>query len=304
MNPMQEIVYYSPKKLADHDLLKRLPPLAPDDADVINISVSIQDLGRITDPLKITQAGLVVDGRRRRAAALRLELKEVPCVIVSNAEAPMLVITRLADRAHYSKGQRAYLLVPFIEDAFAFARDRMLSGDKEGGANSVRRVGKRVEDWAESIGVTSRLLQQAKELREYFQDSTPRTITDEEGKTEDGVSFREFFEPRILREEKPYGLGGALTGIKAILKQEKMRASGRPPEGGVPKAIQRQFDLFEKTFTDLTNRFSYWNKFDADLKRQGVTVIGRTFTKMPDDLLDFVMAQARAEMKQRKESGK
>lgn len=282
---MNEIKHIDPKKLANHELLNRLPALAPDDSSVLKVAQSISDLGRIIDPLKITEQGLLVDGRRRRAAALKLKLPQVPCVIVPENEVPALIVAQLEARAHYTKGQRAYLLLPFIQEAFEYARQRRLAGTPTPN-ELVRNGSKRVEDWANSIGVTYRLLQQAQELRKLFEDHTPRTITDSDDITEEGVSFREFFEPRILREENPYGLGAALTGIKQILDIERKKGIGQAHGGGKPKEAEKQLRLFERTWSDLQNRYEYWSRFDHDQKQHALEAIDKALEAMPPDLLD------------------
>ncbi|MHC1762902.1 MAG: ParB N-terminal domain-containing protein [Verrucomicrobiia bacterium] len=295
---MNQIRLIDPKKITDHELLHHLPVLAPDDPSIQKVAQSISDLGRITDPLKITERGELVDGRRRRAAALRLKLKEVPVVYVPDNEVPALIVAQLEARAHYTKGQRAYLLLPFIQQAFEYARERRLAALRQGNTsgNELFRDGaKRVEDWATSIGVTPRLLQQAQELRKFFEDHTPRTLTDEDGRTEEGVSFQEFFEPRILREEKPYGLGAALAGIKAKLAMEAAAAKGRPHTGGKPKAVEQQLKLFGRLITDELNRWEYWQAWDEDTRAEHWQAVRERIAAVPKTQADL-MSQYHAKL--------
>ncbi len=295
---MQKSTYIDPKKLAEHELLKRLPPLAPDDPDVMKIAESISSLGRITDPLKITEDGRIVDGRRRRAAAMRLKMAEVPVVYVPDTEAPFLVVSSLEHRAHFTKSQRAYLVAPFLQEAFDYARERKIASLKQGDspvANAVRMGIKRVDEWAEGMGLTVRLLQQAQELRKFFEDHTPRTITDTDDVTEEGVSFQEFFEPRILREEKPYGLGAALAGIKAKLAMEASTARGRPHTGGKPKAVEQQLKLFGRLITDELTRWEYWQAWDEETRAEHWQAVRERIADVPKTQADL-MSQYHAKL--------
>lgn len=304
MNPTPEL--RDPKTLRVHPLTKLQPELGDEDPTFLRICRSIQGDG-IQEPIKITSEGEIVDGRHRWRGAKRLKLPEVPCVVVPPDEVAGIVLSSLLARRHYTGAQLAYVLTPMIEPAFQEAHRRMLQG-KTDPANAVRRVSKNLEDWASEIGVSVRYLQQAKELHEFFKDSKKRQLTDRDGNTENDITFKEFFEPRLLADQgegKPYGIGGILAGIKQHLDQEAKAAAGKAHTGGKPKELERQLELFTGTFTkDLTNRFEYWNGFDADTKAAAITSIGTAVEKMPDDLLTKLSKRLSAEIKRRKKEQK
>lgn len=303
-----QIQIVNPKDLHEHPLLKALPPLAKDDPDLLKISDSVQEIGRITDPIKITKDGRLVDGRKRRLAAIMQQV-DLPAIEVSDEDAATLIISSLEARTHYTKAQRAFLLVPFMEEAFAEARKRQLTGVKGNLLHSVQKV-RTPEDHAREMGVSYRVLMQAKELRDLFaKHPEKRTLTDRAGVSEKGVTFEEFFTPRLLMHEdpenaestRPYGLGAALTGIKTHLAQEK---HPHKKTGGKPKKIEKQLDLFKEAFSSLGKRYKYWAAWDPETKKEGSAAIIPAIERMPDDLLATLHKTVGTELKRRKKTTK
>lgn len=250
-----------PKDLKVHHLLHGMPEWSDTDPRLKALAADIRDHG-ITEPLKITAENRIVDGRHRWRGARRLQLDQIPVVVVPENHVASIAVGSLLHRRHLTPGQRAYLLAGIIDDAFAEAQKRMLAGVKVDPRNSVSR-GKTPEDYADEIGVSVQYLRLARELQEAFKDTKKRTITDDDDVTEKGVTLREFYEPRLLREEKPYGLGAVKRGVAYQLEADK---NPNKKAGGKPKEKNRQMDLFNQVVTDELNRWEYWQKFDDDDK--------------------------------------
>jgi len=158
-------------------------------------------------------------------------------------------------RQHFTPGQRAYVVAPLMDEAFAEAQKRMFAGVKATHANSVRGV-KTVDAWADEIGCSRRLLEQAREVHEHFKngkkfpwndipDSVQELYPDEKK-----LTLSEYFEPQIMAELKPIGLGNALQGIGFKLKNTE-------PDGTTTKQVKSgQLELFGESINSLFLRAS------------------------------------------------
>jgi len=230
MATVVELVH--PKDLKIDASLKDAPRWDKDDPRFLSLKASIREAG-ILSPLFVDFENRILEGRHRWWAAVDLQLQQIPILRIPQERIHTVVVASLLNRRHYTQGQLAYLVQPHMESAFEEARRRMLSGVKETSAHSVRRVEKRVDEWAEEIGVSVRLLQQARQVHELFKDLEPRDISSDNGReSETDVSFKEFFEPRILREAEPHSLGDVLTAIKTIVALETAAKNGRAHTGG------------------------------------------------------------------------
>lgn len=304
------IVTRKPSELRVHPLVAATPQLADDDDRFLAIARSIQE-GGIRERLKITADNQIADGRHRWRSAKRLKLPEVECIVVSEDEVAQIALDTLVGRRHYNASQRAYAALPLLDAAFEAARLRRIKNlpdvaNADDRNARVRFGDKRVEDleqFCAHAGISLRLIQLARQVSKFFEDETERTITGEDGHPNVDVTFREYFEPRILREEDPIGLGAVLTGIKQILDLEKKAKAGKAHSGGKPKAPERQLALFTTTFTkDLANRYEYWTKFDDDQKEAAITQILPAIEQMPEDLLASLEKRLRAELKRREKA--
>jgi ParB-like chromosome segregation protein Spo0J len=279
------------KSLKIHRLIADQAQLADDDAEFGRIVDLIRENG-IEFPLKITADGEIADGRHRWRAAKRLKLPEVPCEVVADDEVAGIALRSLIGRRHYSPSQLAYVSFPLLKPAFAEAERRRLAGLKNAGialvAHSVRNEEKKgsdsavksADEWASELAISLRVLQQAREVHELFSDATKRSITDRDGVSADEVTFKEFFEPRLLRSEDPYGLGGVLTAIKQIHDLERKAAAGKAHGGGKPKAVEKQLELFAETLTDEVKRWEYWRKWDAETRNAHWTRVRTTAERL------------------------
>jgi len=219
----------------------------------------------ITYPILIDERRQILDGRHRWRAAKAIGLAEVPVLLKPESQVASIIL-EIAQRRHLTKSQVAYL-----------ASHPDLCGRAVEEANERRRIqiapgafpranGTTTDRLAGEFGLCGRVLRQALELRGLFAaHPEARTLTDDEGNTERGVSFQAFFEKRIFREDRPYSLGGVLAGLKATLEMEKRGSHrGGRPVGDPP----RQLTLFTEIFANESKRWEYWQRFSEDEKTE------------------------------------
>lgn len=255
-----KIEQLDPRTIRLHALARAMDDGDEDSPRQLALADSIHELGILT-PLLITQKGEVLKGARRLRAAKRYQLETIPCVRVpAGAEASSLVAAVLHHRG-YTPSQKAYLLVVSGALDAAFAASKVNEkANVYGSAESALPGVFTVEELAEKLGIARRTLMYCRELvTRYWINDQKRTITDRDGQTETEVTFREFFEPRLLREEDPYWVGYVLTAIKQILDQEDKGNH----TGGRPQAVSRQLSLFHDVFQTELKRWEYWEAFTA-----------------------------------------
>lgn len=286
--------------LVIHPALKSQPRLSDD--ELLGWRKGMKRRGESATPaIYVTADNQIVDGRHRFWCAKKLGWKTIPVVVVKDDEIYSLIFETIANRRHYSKGQLAYIIAPMIDDIFSEARKRMLAGTLATASTETP------ETIASGLHISYRVLLQARELHQLFEDDkTKRTLTDREEVTEKGVTFREFFEPRILLVEDPeaprtraYGLGAALAGIKQILDIEKRQGNGKGHGGGRPEKVDKQLQLFGTAMTGLKNKFVYWQKWDDDTRGEAVKSLPPVVEGMPDDLLAEFAKVIKTELKRR-----
>ena len=309
------------RKLEDltiHPALKSQPRLSDD--ELLAWRQGMKRRGEAaTPPIYITDDNQIVDGRHRFWCARKLGWTTIPVQIVDASEVYAVIFETLANRRHYTKGQLAYVVAPMLDDVFAEARARehffLKKGNVSRSALDAQRVEKgspkgleTPESAAASLGISARVLQQAREVHALFEmDQAKRTLTDREGVEVQNVTFREFFEPRIMLVEdpeaprtRPYSLGGVLAGIKAMLK---MAEKDVPHGGGRPASVQKQLDLFESSLSAFTAKFDYWKKWEPETRLAAVAELPPVVEKMPDELLHEFAKVVSKEMKRRDVGG-
>jgi len=270
-----------PADLHVHRLIRTMPQWSDEDEQFRALGDDIEENG-IREPIKITAKNAIVDGRHRWRAAKRYQLTQVPVMVVPEEEAAEIAVGTLLHRRHYTPGQRAYLLAGILDEAFEEARRRRARNAAKNETNSVRFVSRTPEDYAAELGVSLRYLQLARELHELFRDETRRTLTDAEGVQERDVTFREFYEPRLMREERPYGLGAVKAGIAFILDAE---VHPHKKTGGKPQAREKQLKLFNQVLDDELKRWDYWQRFDAEERMAHFKAVRTRASKLPSDQL-------------------
>ena len=247
-------------------------------------------------PIYITPDGQIVDGRHRYWCAKKLGWKTVPVIVVPDDQVYSIILESLANRRHYTKSQLAYIVVPMLDDVFNEAKKRMLATqNNEAGkaaSHSLQSCAETPESVAARLGVSYRVLMQAKEIRELFKaDKVKRTMTDRDEVTEKDVTLEEFFEPRILLAEDPeaprtraYGLGAVLAGCHAVIKMEGMAANGRVHDGGRPAKVEQQLSLFDDSLKSFSTKFAYWEKWNQETRQAAMAALPPVVEKMPPDL--------------------
>lgn len=167
-------------ELAPHPL-NRLPGWAEEDPRFLALCASVQECG-VQVPLICDAQRRILDGVHRWRAARRVGLETVPVEIRPEEEAAEVILHTLLARKHYSRGQLAYLALPLLEARLA----------------GLKPHGKKAEILAQWLGVSPRLIEQARELRKIFQDSP---------------EYKAMMEPRVLDEpDRAVGLGAAIAG--------------------------------------------------------------------------------------------
>lgn len=269
-----KIEFRDPRQLRVHRLAKLQPGEWSDDStDFRALCDDIQARG-IDAPLLITAANEVADGRHRLRGALRYELREVPCRVITEDEVANIIIQTLLRRRHFTSGQRAYLIAPHLESAFVYARQRMMAG--KGIPSAAAAKGQETpEMWAEKIGVSVRLLRNAYKVWKLFEDDTKREFNDEKKP----LTFREYFEPRILESSRSVDLDAVIRGITGIVEAEK---KGKPHKGGKPANVERQLTLFNNVIKDELNRWEYWQKFDDETKAEHFAAVRAQVAQIDD----------------------
>lgn len=195
------IVYHDPGQLEPHPLLLAMPMWSDGDSRMKLLRQDIQGNG-IIEPLKITKGLQIVDGRHRWRAARILQLEAVPCVVVPDDQVATLAVSTLLARRHFTAGQRAYLAYPFFAPAHQEAHARRIENLQKGQLISVAdSIGngppKTVAEIAERLGVSRDTFQQAAKLHNLFKKP----------------AIKAEWEPKILSEDDPIGLGACIAGI-------------------------------------------------------------------------------------------
>jgi hypothetical protein len=286
--------------LSIHPLVKDQPRLS--DEQLLPWRKEMKRAGELNQKraVLITAENQIVDGRHWYWCCKKLGWRKIRYEIVPEGEVMATIFNTLVNRRHYSKGQLAYIVAPMLDGIFAEARKRQIAG----GAAPV--AAETPETIAGSMGISIRVLHQAREIHELFEsDKTKRTLTDRDDVTEKNVTFREFYEPRLLLVEDPeaprtraYGLGAVLAGIKQTHSIEK-NATTRPHGGGRPERVDKQLQLFGTAMTGLQNKFVYWQKWDEDTRAEAVKAFSPVVEKMPDDLLAEFAKAIKTELKRR-----
>lgn len=265
-----------PNDLRPHPLIKPMPrweKVTPEWAAFVQ---DIRERG-ITTPLVILQDGTLVDGETRRRAAVRLNMTQVPCQVIGDDVAAQTILQHLLLRRNLGKSGLAYVGYPLIQAAHEEAKARALECLKRGDTpvrQSVPDGAKRVEDFAESMGVSERLFRQAAQVREIF-------LEDPE--------YRDEMEPRILDTVDPVGLGAVIAGY-----------GGRKATNGKAKGkrAEEQLELFTEAWSGLGKRFGYWGRMDTDTRERALPVIRKTVAAMPPELRDELKRAIRAAEKE------
>ncbi len=270
------IVFRPLKELTIHPAIAEDPRLAPKDPRYLAMQAAWDEQGGCP-PIYATADGQIVDGRHRYWWLQKSELEEAPVIEVTEDEILMVILGALAGRNHTTKGQRAYLTVPKLAAAFKAAQDRRITILNSGGKAKLPVIPS-ADDLAERLGVGRELLNQARRLHELFADG------------KEGKALRKEWEPKILDGEEPLGLGAALQGI-----------GGQRSTKGAPKKPARNSALrnFIVGWKNLTKPAAAWEKWDDDTRELAVDGLREAVAKLPEPVLEAVVAAVRVARKER-----
>lgn len=265
----RQVQYRPTAELAIHKAIAGMPRLDPEDPRYDAMRGAWMESG-ILPPLYVTAAGKIVDGRHRWWFAKDMRLAEVPVIEVDEDEVATVVMAGISGRNHLSKGQRAYLSFPYLQDAWEAAQRRRIEALKAGsntGALSTKVAS--LEELAERLGCGRDLMFQAKRLHELF------------GKI---PALKDTWEPRILHPEEPVGLGAAIAGIAG---QNASKGKPRPP------ARNSALRNFTVGWENLIRPASHWDRWNEEERELAVHTIRETLGKIPTPALDAIAAAVR-----------
>jgi len=251
-----------PQDLLTHPLADLIPLPPVSDPASRAILASICDLGRVTDALKVCK-GRVVDGRMRLRAAIAAGLEEVPITEVAESEVATIAMDSLVARKHLTKSALAYVSIPLTEQRLAESRDRRTANLRSTGAKTgVAKIsmGTRVEEIAESLGISRRTYFAARDLRK---------------KLEANAQARAELEPKILSGEM------SLEQAQQSLAGKLAALSGKTTPKGDPN--QLMLELFESAEVRLTR----WDKLTAKQRTEAKDKFReQILCNLPDELIE------------------
>lgn len=257
-----------------HPAIKGMPRLATEDARYVAMRATWLETGFLP-PIVVTPDGQIVDGRHRYWFALEQGMTRIPVVEISQQEVAGVVISGICGKNHSTKGQRAYLAVPFLSELLAESQRRRLAILTSGGKTKLPHV-LDSDGLAERMGLGRDLLFQARRLHDAF-SKTP--------------TLREEFEPRILAAEDPIGLGAALAGIAGKTSTEnKARSETR-------NTAIYNWGVGWKSLAVAVNRG--WKKWTDEDRAEAAEAVRTAATKFPRPLLEDILQSAKDELKKR-----
>lgn len=286
-----------PAELRPHSILNHIPAPEKDAPEVCACADAIREQDGHLLPLVIDETNQILtdDSRLRWMAAKRMGMEVVFVTVQPGALAPVIALNAIMHRSHWTKSAIAYLAIPLLKPAFEAARAQRMEILKNHGTTPTNLIGHSVtyaltwEQMSEKVGVSKGLFVAAKQVRAEFDKDKTKYPFEVEGGAQDGEiveqTLREHFEPKILRQQvdcehqahRPIGLGGVMKAIRSILKYRAL--DGRRPE-------PEQLELFKRGIKELGFRFTYWNEFNAEEKRQLEPVLDAFFDLMPVDFLE------------------
>lgn len=270
------ITLRSPNDLRPHRLVRDLWELPADDSRYLRIVDSIKSSG-ILDPLKVTEAGEVGDGRHRLRAAKLLKIESVPCVTVDESRiAEIAMETRMARRHLLTPSQLAWEMYPLFARRHDEARKAQAACIRQGGAAPITRAAITIEDLALELGVGRTLFKQAGDLHRLF--------------TED-PELRAEWEPRIMCEEEPLAIGAVIAGI----------AGRRATAGKTPVQVHRNTSLhrWDNSWTVLAKDAAAWARWTPEEQEHATSKVRETIETLPEEVLDVITNTLKAVRRQR-----
>ena len=256
-----EIELRDPVMLDPLPFVKKMVRWAKDSNEAKGLRDDIRANG-IKHPLLITAAGKLVDGETRRQAAMGLQMMEVPCQVVADDEVQEIIVRELVRRRNLTKGQLAYVVTPLIQSAFIESirrrGEKLSKGQQIPVSDSVGNGIASAAEWAGLMGFSMDLLDQARRLHEIFTKKP---------------TLREEWEPKILDQDKPVGLGAALAGIGGAKEENQI--------GRDSKIAVHQMELALGPICEHANR---WSEFSENQREQVIGGWKKFAAEMPKNL--------------------
>lgn len=244
-----------------HPKLKHFPMLPAD--KLAALAESIKTKG-VLKPLSITKDGLVVDGRNRLLAALKIGLEEVPVEVLEGHPDPVLyAIETAATGRQLTKTGLCLLLIEQHPDLAGERKERHQPGVVQKMNNSCRSV-------AEQYQVPYQYFSYVANCMELCRNDTDRERL------------------RVMVYEMEVGATNLEKGILGWqashpVDEEVSEADlhGKPP---VKKNAPKVNDIFIRSFYSVTKQSANWEKLPDHSK----TIVRDVFVKMwkalPDEL--------------------
>jgi hypothetical protein len=262
MNSLK-LEYRDPAELRGHyhPALKLIPELPDESPEYLGMAAAMGRLG-LCVPLRVDEQGRILDDHSRTLLrlALRWQLKQVPVTMIPDVNAPLFVISAIANHRHLSKSAIAYLAAPLMNEAFelAKAKQREKLNDSRSALSALRGPdgAQTVEDLAEEISISRHLLFDARKVHELFKDKKTYPFNVRGGEEDGAVrecTLKEWFEPRILRafaggeheDSRPVGLGAVIAGAASVKEANRGKFD--------PKSAS-QLELFDSGMAAFTGR--------------------------------------------------
>jgi hypothetical protein len=316
----QGIIWRNPIELRPHPIAKAIHRYSDEDIDFLAFCDAAK-AGLLPIPALITHDDRILDGVDRWRVAKRQQV-DLPCVVIdkdpkTDAEALKIVVSTLNNRRHYTPGQRALIVFPFIWDDYLAAQEARKQNLRKGQCFSVtassgdgeRGDFNKVSEITSFFGFSEDTLQRACAVHDTWLAYKDHKLRYSEEKLKElglppgEYTLREGFEPALMRKEKPIGLGAAVAGMASLIEANRLgHHAGTHGGGGLPIPPNRQLELWSEAMKTFRTRFTYWTDFSATARTAALKSVAETFESMPDDLLKATATRLETEMKRRKQA--
>lgn len=259
---------WSIKELSIHPAVCDAWELPESDARFAALVEDIREHG-ILEPLRITTAGEVVDGRHRLRAARQLKLDEVPCAVLHTGLDPAgIAISSLANRRHVSsKGQLAYAAYPLFARHHEELRRANRANPREASQAGT------IEDIVGKLGIGREIFKQAARLHDAFAKD---------------AGLKDRWEPLIMAADDPIGLGAALAGI----------AGQQASTDQTPKR-NSHLARWVSAWSHVARPAQAWDRWDEVQRAKAGEAVSAAIEALPDPLLDVVTTALRTARRSR-----
>lgn len=261
------------KELTIHPAIADDPRMAPKDPRYVAMKTAWTEQGGCP-PIYVTATGAIVDGRHRYWWLVDSGEDTAPCIEVSEDEVFTIILGAIAGRNHQTQGQRAYFAAAKLGPALEAAKARRDEQLRTGGKVKLAPL-PTADEFAEQLHLGRNLLFQARRLHELFAD----------GKA--GAKLRKEWEPKILDAEDPMGLGAAIAGIAGAAAT---KGKGKPDRNSA-------LNNWEAGWKNLVNPAKHFARWDDEQRDYAAESLRKTLTKLPAEVLELVIASARAAKK-------